>query len=365
MTDTVAEPLVAPPQVTARLPLQFRGTAGEYFRIWIVNLLLTVATLGIYSAWAKVRTHRYLYGSTWLDGRSFEYTARPLAILKGRLIAVVLFGGWYVAVNFAPLVALVVAPLVLIALPWIIMRSLRFRAYHTRYRNLRFRFAGTYPRAAFTFLAWPLLAVLTFGLLWPFFAFHRIRYVYGELGYGGTRFRFDGPVGPVYAIYVKLGAMLLGGALLLAVGVPVLAELGAAAGVPLLGVEDESQSGGLVTFILLLYIPLLLLYVFPPAYLKARMGNYAVNALLVGPHALHSAMRARDVYWIYLTNLVAIVFTVGLAIPWAVVRMARYRAQHTAVQARGDLRDMPPGRQDRVGAAGEEIGEMFDLDIGF
>jgi uncharacterized membrane protein YjgN (DUF898 family) len=42
------------------MPFEFRGTGGEYFRIWIVNLLLTILTLGIYSAWAKVRQLRYL-----------------------------------------------------------------------------------------------------------------------------------------------------------------------------------------------------------------------------------------------------------------------------------------------------------------
>ncbi len=28
--------------------LQFTGKAGEYFRIWIVNLCLSIVTLGIY-----------------------------------------------------------------------------------------------------------------------------------------------------------------------------------------------------------------------------------------------------------------------------------------------------------------------------
>ena len=30
----------------------FTGKASEYFGIWIVNVLLTILTLGIYSAWA-------------------------------------------------------------------------------------------------------------------------------------------------------------------------------------------------------------------------------------------------------------------------------------------------------------------------
>ena len=70
----------------APVSLQFTGSAGEYFRIWIVNLCLNVVTLGLYSPWAKVRRKRYFYGSTLLEGSAFEYTGNPVAILKGRLL---------------------------------------------------------------------------------------------------------------------------------------------------------------------------------------------------------------------------------------------------------------------------------------
>jgi hypothetical protein len=53
---------------SARAPeqLHFTGSGAEYFGIWIVNLLLTILTLGIYSAWAKVRR----YGALILMGVS-------------------------------------------------------------------------------------------------------------------------------------------------------------------------------------------------------------------------------------------------------------------------------------------------------
>ena len=70
-----------------RATLTFGGRAGEYFGIWIVNILLSILTLGIYSAWAKVRNRRYFYGHTELVGHAFDYLASPIAILKGRLIA--------------------------------------------------------------------------------------------------------------------------------------------------------------------------------------------------------------------------------------------------------------------------------------
>ena len=70
------------PGVT-REPFTFTGNTRDYFGIWIVNVLLTIVTLGVYSAWAKVRRQRYFYGNTWLAGSSFEYHAKPIKILVG------------------------------------------------------------------------------------------------------------------------------------------------------------------------------------------------------------------------------------------------------------------------------------------
>jgi len=60
----------------------------EYFKIWIVNILLTILTLGIYAAWATVRNNRYFYSNLYLDDNNFRYLAEPIQILKGRLIAI-------------------------------------------------------------------------------------------------------------------------------------------------------------------------------------------------------------------------------------------------------------------------------------
>jgi hypothetical protein len=82
-----------------RLALKFNGSAGEYFRIWIVNIALTILTLGIYGAWAKVRTRRYFYSNTLLDGQPFDYTAKPGTILMGHLI----IGGALILMNRCPI----------------------------------------------------------------------------------------------------------------------------------------------------------------------------------------------------------------------------------------------------------------------
>src|SRR6185295_361544 len=74
------------------LQFQFTGKGGEYFAIWIVNLLLTIITFGIYSPWAKVRREQYFHRNTLLDGHAFDYTGQPIKILIGRVLVLIVIG---------------------------------------------------------------------------------------------------------------------------------------------------------------------------------------------------------------------------------------------------------------------------------
>ena len=82
-------PLTAPqaPADSVRNTMRFEGSASEYFKIWIVNTALTIVTLGIFSAWAKVRSKRYFYGNTYIGTESFSRLSSrsPLRIPAGAL----------------------------------------------------------------------------------------------------------------------------------------------------------------------------------------------------------------------------------------------------------------------------------------
>ncbi|MDX5377776.1 MAG: DUF898 domain-containing protein, partial [Halomonas sp.] len=143
------------------LGFEFSGNGFEFFRIWIVNILLGIVTLGIYSAWAKVRTLRYFYGNTRLDGASFEYLAEPLQILKGRLVAFGLLLLYMLVDQFIPLIGAVLMLLFFCAFPWIMVRGLAFRNYYSAWRGVRFGFDGRIGEAYKVFLLWPLLGLLT------------------------------------------------------------------------------------------------------------------------------------------------------------------------------------------------------------
>ncbi len=66
---------------------------------------------------------------------------------------------------------------------------------------------------------------------------------------------------------------------------------------------------------------------------------------------------------IYLTNILAMIFSFGLLYPWAKVRLQRYLTETISLQIEGDLnRFMSRAKGDQL-AFGEERGEVFDLDL--
>ena len=66
--------------------LEFTGTAWSYFKIYFINILLTLLTLGLYVPWARVRRRRYFYSNTRIMGDGIDYLATGFDLLKGWLL---------------------------------------------------------------------------------------------------------------------------------------------------------------------------------------------------------------------------------------------------------------------------------------
>ena len=355
-----ALPAQPPPHEPRRLPVQFTGRAGEYFGIWIVNVVLTLLTLGIYSAWAKVRTERYFYGNTRIDGSAFEYLATPIQILKGRLIAYAVVIALGITAHFGFLVVyfpLIIA--ILLLLPWLLQRALRFRARYSAWRGLRFRFVNGVDDAYLNFMFRPLLMIPTMYMLLPWVRKHQQEYIVTGHRFGGLRFGFQGELGPYYIPFaICLGAGFV------AYFVMLLAVFGAA------WFLEGSRSGGeaapndvmlaVMLPVAVVYLALLVL----PVFLRTRYTNLMWGNTRLGPHRFACTLRARDIIWIYLSNGVAILCTLGLAVPWAMVRLAKYRAAHFELLALGDLDEFVAEAERAEGAASAELVDALDLDVG-
>ena len=350
-----------PAAVPAHHQLKFTGDGKEYFRIWIVNLALTIATLGIYSAWAKVRKQRYFYSNTLLDGSAFGYHAEPLKILKGRIIALLFVGIYFAAVRTSFKATLAVIVLIGLVTPWLFVKSRMFTSRVSSWRGIRFNFREDYRGAYATLLGNLALVVITFGILAPRLTWARYKFLVSRTSFGDEEFTCDARVGKFHSTYWKAIGMTFGVVaaigVLAAILIPAL-HLGKAAQVPKWAAL--SLSYGLIFLNYAIIGPVVL------GFTHARNLNEVLNHTRVGPHRLAGTFRAATLVGIYLRNVLLIIVTAGIYIPWAHVRVARYRCESIALEAQGSLEHLSASAAKAVpGAALEELGSFFDLDFGF
>jgi len=151
----------------------FAGNGARLLGLMLVNGILTVLTLGIYTPWAMVEALRYLYDASEARGADtrpwrlrFEGTggeAFPI-LLKGVLLSIVTFG---------------------IYAPWFLCHLSRFVALRTRLEKDGAPAGGTAFDGAggellVSFLIGWLLTMATFGIYGPWFQVSLWRYFAGH-----------------------------------------------------------------------------------------------------------------------------------------------------------------------------------------
>jgi len=350
----------AQPQAHAPEQLRFTGTGGEYFRIWIVNLLLTLVTLGIYSAWAKVRRLQYFYRHTELAGSGFDFHGSAVRILIGRVVAFVMLLAYNYSVRLHSIFTLVIIVLLAAVMPWLLRNSFRFRLYNSSWRGTRFHFRGSVGGAYRVFLLNGFLTIITLYVMMPF-AHQRLKaYQHDNTWFGQTRFSFHARAGQFYLVYlVLLGALALFGIILGVVGI----------GGALAAMFQAQQSGGhvdpnvIIRFLLIVYGSLLLVGVAVGPTFHALITNLIWNNTRLGEHRIECKMSPLPLIWIGVSNLVLVVITLGLFMPWAMVRLAKYQAQSMRLLPASDLQEFVAAEPEAIGAVGEEAAAVFDFDI--
>jgi uncharacterized membrane protein YjgN (DUF898 family) len=337
---------------------RFTGNGGDYFRIWIVNLLLTVLTLGIYSAWAKVRRLQYFYQHTELAGSRFDYHGNPLSILKGRVIALLLVLAYNFSFNISLIVGLVTVLVIALAFPWLLRNSLRFRAHYSSYRGLRFSFRGSLADAYITFLGYGILAFVSLYIVAPLFHQRLKRYQHGNARFGSLAFGFDASVGSFYRVYAITGLVTIGAFAVVAVLLG-----GSFAGVQAALQGRDANVVGVVIAVLGVAVLVLIGQFIGPLF-SALSGNLIWNHTRLGEHRFESRLSPWQLLWIGLSNTVLVMITLGLFMPWAAVRLARYRAECMSLITATSLDAVVADVEQGIGAVGEEATELFDIDIG-
>lgn len=346
---------------------EFTGKAREYFGIWIVNLLLSIVTIGIYTAWAKVRRVRYFYANTHLDGHNFEYHAKPKSILIGRIVVVAALILYNVMLSITPIAAVLLIPY-LIALPWIINKAIRFNARVTSYRNIRLNFAGSYGRALLVFAVMPILALFSLGILGPVASRMRANYIGNNLSYGTAKFSTDVPLGSLYGNWGASLVFFLVAGVISAVIAYVLAGVSGNMGISdtlleTIGVPGGEEAGFIIAIwgVFGFYLASFIAFLF----YAAGVRNLVYGATeLEGGHKFVSTMGRLKYVWILFSNLIAVIFTFGLMRPWAAIRTWRYKVENTELLAASSLDGFVEQRVEEGRAASAEFLDIEGIDFG-
>jgi uncharacterized membrane protein YjgN (DUF898 family) len=404
MTDVVLPPMSPPGVMSAdpqpalvtgsasshTLPITFTGSGSEYFRIWIVNLLLTIVTLGLYFPWAKVRRLRYFYGNTLVGGHALDFHGEPKRMLRGFLLVGVM-GILYGLAGKVSVAAGVVALLIVAGLwPALFRASQQFRLANTSWRGLRFRFVGNrsgayramlplfVPAALSLMLSWSyeegkgaqstsllLSASFFVSLLFvPLLLWMLKKYQHDNLALGQIQTRFSASAGSYYAIALKTVGVAI--CTFLVVGLAV----GVVSGIDFSGVQQRNIDGrfstamifGLLMGLFLAYLAALL--VIQP-YATSRLQNLVWNHTANPEVRFESSLRFWKLLRLTLKNMALSMLTLGLYLPFAKVAMARLRLEAVTVHPATDPDAWVGALQARADdASGDAAADFFGVDIG-
>jgi len=334
------------------MPIGFHGTGGGLFKIMLVNWILTILTLGIYSFWGKTKVRRYLCEQSSFVGDRFHYHGTGGELLRGALIfggMIILFqAGLYTIEQFWGVQARGIAEiggilLVVLLLPVIMVGAFRYRLSRTAWRGIRFSFRGKRKSALWLFLKGFILMIFTFYLYWPYFVIKMQKFWRGHSYFGNQTFRYDGKGSDIMKAFLAMILLYLV-CIVLPMALPSLIPgMDNKMGIMILGVS---------------WIPLLIGFV----YYTVFLDRYHWSKTEFAGGRFHYDATAWQWFWLSFTNFLIIIFTLGFGTAFAIIRSRQFLADHLSVVGNMQLSQVVQDAQ-KSNALGEGVADGFDMDI--
>jgi len=369
------------------LPIRFTGSGSEYFRIWIVNLLLILVTFTLYWPFARARRIAYFQNNTLVGDDPLGFHANPWKMFRGYLLVAGLGLAYAIASETAPEVAGVIMLVFALLWPALWRASLQFRLRNTSWRGVRLAFEGDLKGAylAYAPLLLPVLvlvavglsasamvpaeeatredrrffaflffgAMLLFALVLPWCFVRLKQYQHGGYRFAGERTELRAGWREFYGLGLRAGGVLL---------LVVLVLGGLAVGVAMAARGMASGVVAVFGIVALGYIAVPLILV---PFVTARLQNLVWANTRSRNTRFRSELRFGTLARVNALNWVLIIVTLGLYWPFAQVRLTRVRLEAMALQVKGSVNDWLANAQQRdVGPLGDAAGDFFGIDLG-
>lgn len=291
----------------------FHGVGGTLFGIQIVNLFLSILTLGLFSFWGRVKVRKYMMSQTEFEGDRFAYHGNGKELLIGWIKAVVFLGIPFLLLMFLSAGALAYV-IVAAFMPVAVVSARRYRLSRSSWRSIRFSFRGrVWDFALLSAKGW-LVSAVTLGIAYPVWQNWRQGFLVSHSYFGNQKFDYHGRGGDLVRSFLLH---------------------------------------------LLLTIPTLGLNWF---WYWARLQRYYWNHTSFGAARFNSDVRGGGIFGLMFVNLLLLLVTLGLAWSWVQVRNARYYAAHLTLDGALDLAAVLQDAQ-TASATGEALSGFFDLDF--
>jgi predicted Zn finger-like uncharacterized protein len=296
----------------------FHGTGGTLFGIYIVNLILSILTLGIYHFWGKTKIRNYIYNQCELMEDRFSYhgTGWELFIGWGKAMGIILIGFFLIGFlsTLNPFLNLLYLPAFLLLIPFARVGARRYRMSRSSWHGIRFSFRGGVNEALLLYIRGILLSVVTLGIYIPVFHVKRQNFWRNYVFFGNAALRYDGK-----------GRDLL---------------------VPFL-----------------LYFNVLIPFTLGIGWFwyRARVMRYDWERTSFEGVGFRPTFTGGGLFGLKLGNLLLFVFTLGLARPLIIVRTVKFLLDNITMEGNVELDNI---RQDARSAEAVGEGLMDQLDIG-
>ncbi len=361
----------APPGTSpgSGITLSWKQPTGM-IRLSVVNALLRIITLGIYGFWAKTEVRKRIWSGIRIEGEPLQYTGTGMELFKGFLVVLfIVLLPTFVAMTAAVLtfgphaaeVALIQGAFYLVFLFLVffgIYRATRYRLSRTLWRGIRGGLdgsAGAYAGASM----WRLVAnIVTLGWLTPHNAVKLQGMITNNMRFGQMPFSFTATSGRLYGPFALLWLGIVGTAILAVAAVmmfvlpPEMFEPGQPPIPP-----SPQQMAAMVG----IYIAILLLFAVMSAWYGAvQLRHFAAHTHYDGA-TFESRATGLGLAWLALTNFLLVLFSLGILMPVAQGRKARYLVETLSINGTVRLNEILQGAPSQTGA-GEGLAQAFDID---
>jgi uncharacterized membrane protein YjgN (DUF898 family) len=189
----------------------------------------------------------------------------------------------------------------------------------TNWRGIRFGYTGNRSELFLLFIGGLFLTIITLGIYGPWFYMKLRRYIIENIKMGDAQFSYSGKGGDFFVLNLS-GYILT---------------------IFTLGIYFFWWQRDLFRFFI--------------NNLRMHKGDQMVR--------FQSTASAGDFFSFIIINLLIVVFTLGLGIPWVIIRSLQFVTEHVQIEGNIDLEELQQQQEDYGDAAGEDVIDWLNFDL--